>query len=158
MYRLKSITAAITLCCCSLSISAANEVTVFGAEGSNAAFNSGAVTRITFSASDFTLWQGASSQKSFALKDVTRISFGAGAGVAVISAPKGVEIDGPVSDLLRFRSLPADLSSSLLISSITGSQCLSLAEWKGDAVDVAHLPAGIYIASFLNTSIKFVKR
>lgn len=158
MRKINSILALLTLTLGTLSAGAVNKVTVHGTSGENGGFNGGEVTKITFSPTDFTIWQGDTQAATFAVKDVVKISFGKSSGVNAVHQAS-IDIRGSVTTTLSITGLADDFRPTpMQIYSPAGQTCIAQSAWGGEDIDVSALPAGIYIINFNSTTLKFVKK
>lgn len=136
-------------------------LTVHEADGAETTVDGGKVTRITIADGRMTLWNGTEVYTTFDEgNEVVRLSFGANSGLNSVLAQAGkVGVRGPVADVLSIYGIAPDAKPcTLQVVAANGAVCLKVADWSGRDVNVAQLPAGVYVANFNNHSIKFVKQ
>lgn len=81
-----------------------------------------------------------------------------GSGVAPTFAANCVSLkNNPVSNLLEFTNSP-ESPARLAVTDMEGRVVIERKTWNGESVDVSLLPVGIYMVSFNNQTIKFIKK
>lgn len=136
-------------------------LTVHEADGAETTIDGGKVTRITIADGQMVLWNGTEAYTTFGEgNEVVRLTFGANSGLhSVLAQAAKVGVRGPVTHVLSLYGIAADAKPcALQVVAANGAVCLKVADWRGQDVNVAQLPAGIYVANFNNHSIKFVKQ
>ena len=114
-------------------------------------------TRITFG-QGVTVTNG-SETESMSWDAFSRLSFYVSTGLEGVVADPSAQIrlrENPVDNLLMVEGAFSD--SPLGIYSVSGVCHLSLSHWRGESLDVSSLPAGLYILSIDNKTVKFFKK
>lgn len=114
-------------------------------------------TRITFG-QGVTVTNG-SETASMSWDDFSRLSFYVTTGLEGVVADSAAQIrlrENPVGNLLLVEGAFSD--SALAIYSVNGVCYVSLSHWQGESLDVSSLPAGLYILSIDNKTVKFYKK
>lgn len=94
----------------------------------------------------------------FDLRNVSRISFGEAAAIDEVEASMPLVVTpNPVREYLNIKGGQDLYGGGLDIYSISGMRMKSVPAWQGEAVDVASLPAGIYILKIQSETVKFMK-
>ena len=104
-------------------------------------------TRITFG-QGVTVTNG-SETESMSWDAFSRLSFYVSTGLEGVVADPSAQI--------RLRENPVD--NLLMVEGAFSGVChLSLSHWRGESLDVSSLPAGLYILSIDNKTVKFFKK
>lgn len=101
-----------------------------------------------------------SSSNSFAWSKVSKITFSSSTS-AVTGVDSGTSRlalrQNPVVDCIEV--VGADqLPASFAVYSLTGACRIEMGDWNGQRVDATSLPAGIYLLTINNQTIKFIKK
>lgn len=101
-----------------------------------------------------------SSSNSFAWNKVSKItfSFSTSAVTGVDSETSRLALrQNPVGDCIEV--VGADqLPARFAVYSLTGARWIEIGAWNGESVDATALPAGIYLLTINNQTIKFIKK
>ena len=116
------------------------------------------ISKVTFASTNFSVYQGEEVAGVFELRNVSRIKFAESSAVqSVEQASAMVVTPNPVKDNLVIRGGEGLYGSAVSIYSVTGANVMQLSSWQGEAINVSHLPAGVYIINIQSETIKFVK-
>lgn len=97
-------------------------------------------------------------EEVFDIKNVSRISFGEASAIDEIEASEPLVVTpNPVRDYLTVKGGQDLYGSEMSIYSIAGMRVKSVPSWKGESVDVASIPSGIYILKIQSQTVKFMK-
>ena len=93
--------------------------------------------------------------------DVKRITFeGKWTGVEGVSkeATSLRLRSNPVEAILSVEGYDGSKPAVVSIYSIAGREALHVENWKGEDINVSHLPTGVYILRINNSTLKFIKK
>ncbi|MBD5269412.1 MAG: T9SS type A sorting domain-containing protein [Bacteroides sp.] len=93
--------------------------------------------------------------------DVKRITFeGKWTGVEGVSkeATSLRLRSNPVEAILSVEGYDGSKPAVVSIYSIAGREALPVENWKGEDINVSHLPTGVYILRINNSTLKFIKK
>ena len=64
----------------------------------------------------------------------------------------------PVEAILSVEGYDGSKPAVVSIYSIAGREALHVENWKGEDINVSHLPTGVYILRINNSTLKFIKK
>ena len=117
-------------------------------------------SKLTFTADDLALLVNTTDEsQGIPLRDIKALKFkGSFIGIDLVQKdPSLVLAQNPVGDILRVVGA-SDQPQCLSVTSLAGAVALTLESWRGEDVNVASLPQGIYVHSIDEKSIKFIKK
>ncbi|MBD5227584.1 MAG: T9SS type A sorting domain-containing protein [Bacteroidales bacterium] len=117
-------------------------------------------SKIRFTSDRVEIYDGDKRTGAFDYASVAKLTFHTGqVGVASVAADASTLrlLTNPVGEMLEMTGLQAE-SAPLVITSLNGETKLSLAEWRGEAVDVSSLTPGLYFVTVNRTTLKFIKK
>ena len=117
------------------------------------------ISKIEFASSSFSVLHSENDAgTTFDLKNVSKISFEESTSVeSVKEASAMVVTPNPVQSNLIIKGGEDLFGNEMNLYSATGMLVMQVPSWNGEAIDVAHLPAGIYFINIQSETIKFVK-
>ena len=116
------------------------------------------ISKVTFASTNFSVLQGEEVAGVFELKNVSSIKFAESTAVQSVEQASAIVVTpNPVRDNLVIKGGEELYGSAVSIYSVTGANVMQLSSWQGEAINISHLPAGVYIINIQSETIKFVK-
>lgn len=119
-----------------------------------------AIDKITFSETGFSVVLTDNATEAYGYGEVEKITFSDINSVAEIGRGDNLNLlitPNPVDDIIRIKGYNSTEPAQLTIYSLNGAQIVRIENWAGEPIDASQFPAGIYILSINNTTIKFIK-
>lgn len=133
------------------------KMNVVAQNGTSQAFTMNGLRKVVLGNDGFTVISRGGEEKAFQYADVRKIDF-------VLSGELGLS-EVTVSKLavyLDARNLYvggwSDGAADVALYNMGGQMCRSVQGWDGEPIDVAGLPAGVYILKLKQSTIKFILR
>lgn len=115
-------------------------------------------TKITFTTSGLQIDNGGN-VSSFAYGDVAALRFVTNATSTAVTGAEGAYAlrHNPVQDMLEISGYDGT-AVPVNVYGTNGSRVLAIAAWHGESIDATSLPAGVYVITIKNETLKFIKK
>lgn len=117
-------------------------------------------SRIRFSGEGIEILSGEQLAAVVGYADMASFGFeySEGTGVSSVAASGALALrNNPVAESLEVLGFSGE-SAPLTVSDLGGAVQVRVADWKGETVEVGHLPAGLYFLTVGKTTLKFIKK
>ncbi len=117
------------------------------------------IKSLTFEGNNLKVTKQTDETETFAFSELTSISFDATTGVSnlkVDASDLSISVQ-PGSNLIEIKGYDGKTKYSVAVYTVSGKKVLGFSDWKGEAVDIASLPAGVYVIKINDTTLKFRK-
>ena len=117
------------------------------------------VKSMTFDGNSLKVNKQTNASDTYQLAEIVNISFDAATGVNDLKVEgEGLAINVKAgSNLIEISGYDGKTRYGVAVYSLAGEKLLGYDNWKGEAVDISALPAGIYVFKINNNTLKFRK-
>ena len=117
------------------------------------------IKSIAFGGNNLKVFKQGSGSDAYQLGEIGKVSFDAATGVDGLKVADGklsISVKAG-SNLIEISGYDGKTRYGVAVYSLAGEKLLGYDSWKGEAVDISALPAGIYVFKINNNTLKFRK-